>query len=68
MRTPFRRPIEAFIAMGTAINPAITDMTTFILFAVVPFNLFKGIAISLIVFVIYKRVSPLLKGSTDDED
>jgi riboflavin transporter FmnP len=64
----FQAPIEAFIAMGTAVNPAITDLTTFILFAVVPFNLVKGLMISVIVFVIYKRVSPLLKGRHLDEE
>jgi riboflavin transporter FmnP len=61
-------PIDAFIAMGSAINPAITDLTTFILFAVVPFNLFKGLMISAIVLVIYKRVSPLLKGRHHEEE
>jgi riboflavin transporter len=61
----FSAPVEAFIAMGTAINPLITNMTTFILFAVVPFNLIKGILISVIVFLIYKRVSPLIKGHDD---
>lgn len=63
----FGAPIEAFISMGTAINPAITNLTTFILFAVVPFNLLKGLMISVIVFVIYKRVSPLLKGRHEED-
>lgn len=64
----YHAPIEAFIAMGSAINPAITDLTTFILFAVVPFNLVKGLMISVIVFVIYKRVSPLLKGRHHEDE
>jgi len=36
-------PIQAFIDMGNLINPAITDLKTLVLYAVVPFNLFKGI-------------------------
>ena len=57
----FHMPIEALIAMGTAVNPAIKSMTTFVLLAVVPFNLLKGVIVSLIVFLIYKKISPILK-------
>lgn len=53
-------PIQAFIDMGAALNPAITDLKTFVLYAVVPFNLFKGIAISSITLLIYKKISPIL--------
>lgn len=64
----FGAPIEAFIAMGTAVNPAITDLWTFILFAVVPFNLVKGLMITAITLLIYKRVSPLLKDKQHEEE
>ena len=53
-------PIQAFIDMGNAINPAITDLKTFILYAVVPFNLLKGVLVSAMVVFIYKKVSPIL--------
>jgi riboflavin transporter FmnP len=53
-------PIQAFIDMGNALNPAITDLKTFVLYAVVPFNLLKGIAVSAIVILIYKKLSPIL--------
>ena len=53
-------PIQAFIDMGSLINPAITDLKTFVLYAVVPFNLFKGIVISSITLLIYKKISPVL--------
>lgn len=53
-------PIQAFVDMAKALNPAITDLKTFVLYAVVPFNLFKGIAVSSIVVLIYKRISPIL--------
>ncbi len=53
-------PIQAFIDMGNALNPAITDLKTFVLYAVVPFNLFKGIVVSAMVILIYKKLSPVL--------
>jgi riboflavin transporter FmnP len=53
-------PIQAFVDMAKAINPAITDLKTFILYAVVPFNLFKGIVVSAMVMLIYKKLSPIL--------
>lgn len=53
-------PIEAFIGMGSALNPAITDLKTFVLYAVAPFNLFKGIVVSSITLLIYKKISPIL--------
>lgn len=55
-------PIDTIIAMGSAINPLITNRFTFCLFAVVPFNLIKGTVVSLIVALIYKRVSKILHG------
>ena len=53
-------PIQAFINMGNALNPAITDLKTFVMYAVVPFNLFKGIVVSAMTILIYKRLSPIL--------
>lgn len=53
-------PLEAIITMGRAANPLIVDLKTFIIFAIVPFNLFKGIIISLITLLVYKKLSPIL--------
>lgn len=57
----FQMPIDALIGMGTAVNANITDMLTFVVFAVAPFNLLKGILDSAIVFLIYKKISPIFK-------
>ena len=57
----FQMPIEGLIGMGTAVNPAIDSMMTFVVFAVAPFNLLKGIVVSTIVFLIYKKISPIFK-------
>ncbi len=53
-------PIQAFIDMGNLLNPAITDLKTLVLYAVVPFNMFKGIVVSAITILIYKKISPIL--------
>jgi riboflavin transporter FmnP len=53
-------PIQAFIDMGNALNPAITDLKTFVLYAVVPFNILKGVIVSAMVLLIYKKLSPIL--------
>lgn len=56
----FGLPLDAIIAMGTAVNASITSVSTLVLFAVVPFNLLKGIVVSALTFVLYKRISPIL--------
>ena len=53
-------PMEAIIGMGTKINPSITSVSTLVLFAVVPFNLLKGAIDSVLTFLLYKRISPIL--------
>lgn len=54
-------PLEAIISMGQAIVPSISNTFTFVLACVTPFNLIKGIVISLVTALLYKHVSPLLK-------
>ena len=58
-------PMDALIGMGTKINPAIDGLWTFVLFAVAPFNLLKGVLVSLLTLLLYKHISPLLKGRTN---
>lgn len=54
-------PLDALIGMGTKINPAITDVSTFVLFAVAPLNIVKGAAVSLVTMLVYKKLSPIMK-------
>jgi riboflavin transporter FmnP len=35
-------------------------LETLVLYAVIPFNLLKGIAVSAVTILIYKKVSPIL--------
>ena len=59
--TLFGSGIDSFIAAGTAINPAVTNLFTFCALCVAPFNLVKGVADSAITFLVYKQLSPILK-------
>lgn len=59
--TAFQWDIEKLIAMGTAVNPNINGMWSFIFLAVAPFNFLKGVLVSLVTLVIYKRISIILK-------
>lgn len=54
-------PLETLIGMGTAINSAIDSVLTFVVIAVVPFNIIKGILVSAVTLMIYKRISVILK-------
>ena len=54
-------PLDDIIAMGTAINGNIHNLTTFVIFAVAPINLVKGFFISLVTLLIYKKISPIIK-------
>lgn len=56
----FGMPLEQLVAMGTAINGNINTLFTFVLLAVGPFNLFKGILTSILTVLLYKRVSNVL--------
>ena len=57
--TIFGMPLEAIIGMGTEVNRAINSVSTLVLFAVVPFNLLKGIVVSVATLFIYKRLEPI---------
>ena len=61
-------PLEGIISMGTAVNASITDLKTLVLFAIVPFNLLKGLLISLLTFLLYKRVEKVFFRRTPKTD
>jgi len=57
-------PLESLIEIGTKVNPSITNLSTFVLYAVAPFNLLKGIVVSIITILLYKRLSIIIKSIT----
>jgi riboflavin transporter FmnP len=54
-------PIDAIIGMSAKANSAIVDMKTLILYGILPFNIFKGIIVSLFTLGIYKKISGILQ-------
>ena len=42
----FGMPIDGLVGMGTAVNKHITDLKTFVILAVGPFNLLKGVLVT----------------------
>ena len=57
----FHMPMDELIAIGTSVNASITDITTFVCFAVAPLNLIKGASVSAVTILVYKHLSPILK-------
>lgn len=55
-------PKEAILEMYQQILPSVDSIFKSLLIFNLPFTFVKGLLISLICFVIYKKVSPLLKG------
>lgn len=53
-------PIKAIVGLGTSINPRITDLNSFVVWSILPFNLIKYVLVSAITVVVYKSVSPIL--------
>lgn len=58
----FHVPLNVIVGMGTKVNSNIVDLKTLVLFAIVPFNLVKGIAVSLVTAGVYKKISVILTG------
>ncbi len=56
----YKMPLDAIIAMASEVNGAVTDLKSMIAFAVVPFNLAKGVICSILATLLYKRVSGIL--------
>jgi len=52
---------EAIVGMSAAVNPLIKSKWTLILWGFVPFNLFKGLLVAMITFVVYKPISNIIK-------
>ena len=57
-------PLEAIVGMGSEINGAVNSVSTFVLLCVAPLNLIKGVAVSLLTLLLYKRVARPLFGKS----
>ena len=57
----FGMPLDAILGMGAAINPKVTNLTSFVILMVAPINIIKGVGISALTMLIYKKISPIIK-------
>lgn len=53
-------PLTDIVAKGTEINSHITGVYSFVLLAVAPLNLLKGTVVSVLTFLLYKRIQPIM--------
>lgn len=54
-------PIDAILKMCAEVNPLIGNLNTYILFGAGPFNLIKSVILSLVTFLLYKRLHTLIE-------
>lgn len=57
----FGMPLEAIIGAGAKIQPLVTNKLGFTIVCVAPFNIVKGIIVSLVTALIYKHISAFVK-------
>ena len=55
-------PLDAIIGMGSKINGNIHSIQSFVMLAVAPLNLIKGISVSVLTMLLYKKVARPLFG------
>lgn len=55
-------PLEAILAACAKVNPLIGDINTYILLGAGPFTLVKGILLSVVTFLLYKRLHTFIQG------
>ena len=57
----FHLPMDAIVAIGASVNPAVDSLLSLMLFSVLPFNLFKYGVVSLLTFLVYKRLAGFIR-------
>ena len=53
-------PMEVIIQLGTVLNPRVTDLFSFMIWLVVPFNIVKGAIMTVVILPLYKKVEKIL--------
>jgi len=59
--TLYKMDIHKIVAMGTEVFGAVTDLKTLIFWIIAPFNLVKGMMLSVIGCLLYKPLLPVLR-------
>lgn len=58
----FGMTMDDIITMCSAVNPAVKDAAGMVIMGILPFNLIKYGATSVVTFLVYKRLSRLIRG------
>lgn len=58
--TAYGMPMEKIVAMAQSAMPFVDTEWELLLYVTAPFNLLKGVVLSALTFLLYKRLSPLL--------
>ena len=58
--TAFGMPMESIIGMAQSAMPFVDTEWELLMYVTAPFNLLKGVVLSALTFLLYKRLSPLL--------
>lgn len=53
-------PIKAVVGLAAKVNSSVKDINTLIIYSILPFNILKGIIVSIVTMLAYKKVSPIL--------
>ncbi len=53
-------PMEVIIGMGNALNPRVTDLFSFMIWLIIPFNLLKGAIMTVVILPLYKKIEKIL--------
>ena len=58
----FGLPLDTIVGMGSAIRGGVHNVSTFVMLCVAPLNLLKGVMVSVLTMLLYKRVARPLFG------
>ena len=58
--TVYGMPLEQIIQMGTVINPKVTDLYTFVIWMIAPFNIVKAVLMTVVILPLFKKMEKLL--------
>jgi len=63
VRMFFGGDLETLISVGSATNPMIKNIPTFVIFAALPMNFLKSVAVGILAMLLYKPFRPFMKES-----
>ncbi|MCC3870147.1 ECF transporter S component [Terrisporobacter mayombei] len=58
--TVYGMPLEQIIQMGTIINPRVTDLMTFVIWMIAPFNILKAGIMTVVTLPLFKKMEKIL--------